>query len=406
MRISLACSVFLGLQENDNLLFPAPAEPLSRGNTAMTRISFQPVRALNLLALSAALVLVSGSFGPAQAATDLLPFICPNCVGKGPQNDRMQNGECFYTTGGNGRFRISKSCNNPSRAYEDYTYDNDWLYHGDDTTWMVDTGQPYCTDGSIAYNTYVSKETGLEGGRWYKRWLNVGETFTTNFYVQPRSKNTSLACQVPPYGGPASHTMKLISIETVDIGGPKQVARLAVIGGAGYGENYWYATDLGWIGYEHLPSCGLAVDAPRSIWSISCGARITGYDGAGVSTVNFAGSPGCGRVPAGQGFFRGQQMTSCNGINTFAFQKDGNFVAYGREARWSTSTANRQPAPANVIMQKDGNLVMYDVNGTAIWASGTNGQSNSTLDVQDDCNEVIYNSARTPIWATGSYPCH
>jgi predicted heme/steroid binding protein len=370
----------------------------------MSRVKVNLARCLKLLGLAAAVVLVSGSFEAAHAQTDMLPFVCPNCVGKGPQRNRMQNTECFYTTGGNGRFRIAKSCNTPG-AYEDYTYDNTWLYHRDDTTWMVSSGQPKCTDGSIAYNTYLNKDTGAEGGAWYKRWLRVGETFTTSFYVQPRSKNTSLACQVPEYDGPASHTMKLVSLETMDIGGPKQVARLAVMDGAGKGENYWYATDLGWIGYEDLPACGLAPDAPRSLWSISCGTRIASYDGTPVATSNFAGSPGCGRIPSGQGFFRGQQMRSCNGVNTFAFQADGNLVAYGRDARWATMTNGRQPAPANVIMQKDGNFVMYDVNDTPIWASGTHGQWNATLDVQDDCNNVMYNANRTPVWHTNTYPC-
>jgi hypothetical protein len=45
--------------------------------------------------------------------------------------------------------------------------------------------------------------------------MTVGTPVTTTVYVQPRSKNTSLACQVPNYGGRASHTIKLVSVETV-----------------------------------------------------------------------------------------------------------------------------------------------------------------------------------------------
>jgi hypothetical protein len=247
--------------------------------------------------------------------------------------------------------------------------------------------------------------------------MTVGTTTgNINFYVQPLSQRNGLACEVKDYAGQAGHNLKLVSIEWLNVNGNRRVARLAKIGGAGYGENYWYAEGVGWVAYDVLPAYGFAPDhQPWDFWSIgnrgAPGTRVWKVDGYAVSTTQFNGSPGCGRLGPGQGLMRGQQMRSCNGRNTFAFQTDGNLVAYGTQARWWTGTSGRSPAPASVYMQKDGNLVMYDVNhnknrNSPVWASGTQGNGDARLDVQDDCNNVIYTWDGRPIWHTNSYPCN
>jgi len=98
-------------------------------------------------------------------AVDLLPYFCPDCVGGSYAGYGQRNhvgGECFYTypetvknkTG----FTIVKSCNDP-QEFEEFNYDNSFIYHLSDTTWATyQNGQwtnARCYDGREAYSTYL-----------------------------------------------------------------------------------------------------------------------------------------------------------------------------------------------------------------------------------------------------------
>jgi len=224
---------------------------------------------------------------------DLLPYFCPACVSQGTGRANKVGDECFYTFGarvkGKSGFYINKSCNNAD-GYEEFTYDNTWIYHLADTTWASKIDGVWqnakCYDGRPAYSTYLNANVGAqngdcsgfvpsmgsEGGRWALRWMAPGQS-TTNTVTIVAFAEGDCGCCKAQYTGPSGRTIKLVSKETLDLGnglGVREVVRLAIMSGPGGGENFWYAKNYGWIGFQHVSP----PDAPFSYYNV--GNRISG----------------------------------------------------------------------------------------------------------------------------------
>jgi hypothetical protein len=228
-------------------------------------------------------------------SVDLLPFFCPDCAneGTGMRNSMSDGVQCFYTykVSGSNEFYITKSCAD-SMEWEHFSYDSSFIYHKEDTTWATWNGSAWtnarCMDGRLAYSTYLNASVGSangscegftphlgsEGGIWVKRYMYEGEAFAHNVTVVGFAEETCTCCQAQ-YTGPTSRTVKLVSVdENVDLGpalGRRDVIRIAIMGGPGAGENYWYARNYGWIAMGHVDP----PDGAASLWDQN---HITGLD--------------------------------------------------------------------------------------------------------------------------------
>jgi len=232
-------------------------------------------------------------------AVDLLPYFCPDCVGGSYAGYGQRNhvgGECFYTypetvknkTG----FTIVKSCNDP-QEFEEFNYDNSFIYHLSDTTWATNRNGQWtnarCYDGREAYSTYLNgsfgqqngscsgftPNMGKEGGIWVPRYMSVGGEYSHHVTVVGLAEDDCQCCQAQ-YTGPTGRRVKFVSQERMDLLnglGTRDVIRVAIMDGPGAGENYWYALNYGWIAMGHASP----PDAPKSLWDGDI-AHMTGVD--------------------------------------------------------------------------------------------------------------------------------
>jgi hypothetical protein len=275
----------------------------------MKRKKESPVRmARSILAMALALIL-----GPWASAwgqqIDLLPFFCPGCVGEGGEQRNLVGGECFYTypstVKGRSGFYIVKSCGDMS-IYEEFAYDDHNIYHLADTSWATWNGSSWtparCYDGRLAYSTYLNgafgdqngscdrfnPHMGNEGNVWVPRYMSVGQQvgglFTT---IVAMAKDTCTCCKAQ-YTGPTVRSVKLVSMENLNLGGGlgfRDVVRIAIMEGPGEGENFWYARGLGWVGFRHL-------NPPDGASSL--------FDANHIRGVDYNGRPAqvlCGNAP-------------------------------------------------------------------------------------------------------------
>lgn len=214
----------------------------------------------NLLIFFVSFLFLFLIFKPSQtnAQTDLLDYFYPRGC---PQNF-ISNGEVFQCRpAGANCFIIQKSLD--PRYYEKFCYDNDFLYHYEDTTWADDHGNVHCSNGDEAYFTLMDGnwpgnpcsvwDPAKEGMKWIPRTMNEGECFTSGGTVVGFSKKTGECCSAPYTGAGGGHTMCLTYQGCIvfptgavcDNGIALQVA-----GGAGGGETYYYCQDQGWVGFN------------------------------------------------------------------------------------------------------------------------------------------------------------
>ncbi len=122
-----------------------------------------------------------------------------------------------------------------------------------------------------------------------------------------------------------------------------------------------------------------------------------------------AAQSGTDRLYSGERLYRGQYLSSRNGMYELRMQDDGNLVIYRITSTsvvptWSTRTdfSPREGQYKWLGNQGDGNLVIYTETQPyrALWASGTAGQGASTLIMQNDGNLVLYKTGNVPIWAS------
>ena len=265
---------------------------------------------------------------------DLLPYFCPDCVGGSYAGYGQRNhvgGECFYTypetvknkTG----FAIVKSCNDP-QEFEEFNYDNSYIYHLSDTTWATyQNGQwtnARCYDGREAYSTYLNgsfgqqngacsgftPNMGNEGGIWVPRYMSVGGEYSHNVTVVGLAEDDCQCCQAQ-YTGPTGRRVKFVSQERMDLLnglGTRDVIRIAIMEGPGAGENYWYALNYGWIAMGHASP----PDASKSLWDGDI-AHITGVDYNRKSRELTCSTPPSPTPPSSSGSLTGGRVLDESG---------------------------------------------------------------------------------------------
>ncbi len=189
------------------------------------------------------------------------------------RNVMEQNREVFYTLrraitrakvrNGANAFTIIK--NTAGTVYEEFTYDANYIYHLRDTSWDKKCG----TDDAL----FTLKLDTLEGAAWVPRAMSVGETTPSlGREIIGINRRTCTICS-NQYTGPTSHRVKLVSRGAVNWRSGTQtfthadVIRLAVVDGAGKGDNFWFARGLGWIGFQHFaepasPESPISADGP------------------------------------------------------------------------------------------------------------------------------------------------
>lgn len=164
---------------------------------------------------------------------DMLDYMIPDNPSKG---NRMSDGECFYSyidTGGH--FYLVKSCSN-GIWFEEYAYDDNWIYILADTTW---TDQ--CPDGSYASAIYTGN-AGEPGARRYPRCVTdpgAGSTSSiapASGCVSGLSKETCEPCNTTHsgcYTFDQTLTHNADGTVTINVGD----------------ESYSYSDVYGWIGF-------------------------------------------------------------------------------------------------------------------------------------------------------------
>ncbi len=206
---------------------------------------------------------VIGLFSPSKvlAQIDLLNYFFPaDC----PPNF-ISNGELFQCKpAGDNCFIIQKSAD--PRYYEKFCYDDNFIYHYEDTTWADDYGNVKCngTDDN-AYFTLLDGNWGprgqgcpgwdpdKEGMKWIPRQMEAGDCFTSEGTVVGFNKRTGECCETPYTGPGGGHTMCL-TLQGCLVFPTGSVCEngiaLQVTGGAGAGETYYYCQDQGWVGFN------------------------------------------------------------------------------------------------------------------------------------------------------------
>jgi hypothetical protein len=114
----------------------------------------------------------------------------------------------------------------------------------------------------------------------------------------------------------------------------------------------------------------------------------------------------CGTLQPGEGLFRGQQLTSCNGTFEWKLSNDGDLTLYQRQpfmSGWMETSfygpyAVGSSLASRLIMQEDGNVVLYDMAGSPLWWSNTYGWLNSSLRLTDDGNLIVYSPGNQVLW--------
>ncbi len=130
-----------------------------------------------------------------------------------------------------------------------------------------------------------------------------------------------------------------------------------------------------------------------------------------------AAQSGTDRLYTHERLYKGQYLSSPNGMYELRMQWDGNLVIYRITSSvvpiWSTRT-DFSPIEGQYKWlgnQEDGNLVIYTeaeppgpgrrvYPERALWDSGTGGQGGSTLIMQDDGNLVLYKNGGGVTWAS------
>jgi hypothetical protein len=185
-------------------------------------------------------ILTFFSAKPTQAAVDLLPYFTGNGTG-----NNISSGEYFKTDVGNGTFTINKS-RDPG-YYEQFKYDNSYIYHVKDTTWATETGDVECDNGDEADLSYAGGST-----QWVPRQMEIGKSYSTPITVQGISSSTGKSCNTPHNGS----TTRTVTLEyqgciTFPTGATSANAiELTINAGPGAGEHMYYDAERGWIGFN------------------------------------------------------------------------------------------------------------------------------------------------------------
>ena len=218
-----------------------------------------------VLLLTFGLVFPSLNSTKAQEEVDLLPYFLNT---RGNHICSGEYSEYFYVqiTGPN-EFKICKSlnCAEYSGYYEKFRYDDNYIYHMEDTTWATATGNVKCsnTNHDAFYRRYdqyginCNNYQGLTtGAKWVPRTMRVGEDFFSQQSVVGFDKLTGACCPTQ-YSGDFGHHMKLIFHGTFILPNGVVVTNGIILKHESTGENFYFDDQKGWIGFDRgIPGTG------------------------------------------------------------------------------------------------------------------------------------------------------
>ena len=104
---------------------------------------------------------------------------------------------------------------------------------GDEATW--------------AATEYQERNNPSKAAPWYKRCVTDGEEFTTLFTVAAQELLSCVPCTAQ-FTGDSQHTVRVTLHGSWQ--GISDVLQMAIIGGGGHGESYFYAKGRGWVGFS------------------------------------------------------------------------------------------------------------------------------------------------------------
>jgi hypothetical protein len=275
--------------------------------------SFRPA-GLVLFALLAGLVLVSSA---SAERLDLLEYFLPDKTQPGTtvRNVQINANEVFYTfpatIKGRQGFVIIKNWDGTN--YEEFTYDDRYIYHWRDTTWASGPNQDFtCTGppghphlGNEAFFTLLDGTFGslrnkgsmceewerhkdLEGAKWVPRYMSVGDEECLGRTVIGFSERDDCLCCTNDVVGPGITCMKLVAHyeywrgDHPEAQGYNDVIRITAMSGPGKGESWYYAKGYGWVGYERRHFSVDPISGPISDWNY---ARVSEFSPIGWSQV-------------------------------------------------------------------------------------------------------------------------
>ncbi len=211
------------------------------------------------------------------AAVDILPYF----TGDGSSGNNMTSGEYFQTiNNGNGTFTINKS-RDPG-YYEQFKYDNNFIYHVMDTTWATEDGNVTCSNGDSAILAYSGD------AKWAPRVMEVGKSYSSSITVQGVDATTGQACSTP-WNGTTERSVELeyqgcIAFPNGTVS--NNAIEFHITGGPGSGEQFFYDASKGWVGFNR------GVDESGAYTTDQIG---TAQAGCKQITIK----PGAKRCPAG-----------------------------------------------------------------------------------------------------------
>jgi hypothetical protein len=150
----------------------------------------------------------------------------------------MTNGERFqtYPTTIDGRpgFVLMKSAD--PHFYEEFTYDNQYIYHLRDTTW-----DNKCSNGQRAFYSLFTGEQ--EGGPYIERCITPGRTYNITATIKAFNRQTCTPCDAGFGLSAEAGTTYVVNLEGDD-------AVINNIGGSGAGEAKVYTKNKGLTGFR------------------------------------------------------------------------------------------------------------------------------------------------------------
>lgn len=253
----------------------------------------------------------------AQATIDMVDYVIPDCAAAGAAT--QIGSEQFRTVpmgihGGLGRLAIVKSAS--GEGFEEWSVDAQYLRIRSDTTWAFEASpglwcdvkcgdnsaggcqQRWNTDKSSPYNglspsapwaytVYHAPGKPELAAPWIPRQLTLpigGEaTYSTQMEIKAANRGSCGECWVNFTTAPgASVSRTVLARRHASWHGYEDVVHLAVQSGPGAGEDYFYARNRGWIGFndqvasgqvasDAFPQSGCAAFSAGSICSVTGG---------------------------------------------------------------------------------------------------------------------------------------
>lgn len=158
-----------------------------------------------------------------------------------------------------GVFYITKS--RDPIYFEEFKFDENYVYHQKDTTWATGPNQNVkCDNGDDAYFTTINGLYGQDncniytpendGGILHARCMSVGETSGPfPLTIVGFSKKTCKCCKTP-YNGNMQESVTLVSRGSVTFPTGWSSDDVIKLYKSTTGETYYYDKKLGWVGFE------------------------------------------------------------------------------------------------------------------------------------------------------------